>query len=350
MTGEGGEQDGWWTASTRPLAEAYDALFLDLDGVVYRGRDPVPGAVAGLEAARDAGARVVFVTNNASRTPGEVAEHLSGLGVPAEPDEVVTSAQAAAACLAARVPAGAPVLVVGGGGLVDAVRACGLHPVTHEEDGPAAVVSGFHPDLGWRLLAEGTFAVRRGVPWVATNTDRTLPTPRGLAPGNGTMVDVIRVTAGREPEVAGKPYAPLHEEAVRRSGARRPLVVGDRLDTDVEGAVRNGADSLLVLTGVSGVAELLAAPPTRRPRYVGRDLRALLEPHPAPQHRHGAWGCGGWWADVADGRLRLRGGGDRLDAVRAATAAAWTSERPVDGEDVLHVLDAGTDDGDESST
>ncbi|MGH8867229.1 MAG: HAD-IIA family hydrolase [Actinomycetes bacterium] len=339
VAGEGsGEAYTLLGGQPRRLVEVYDAAFIDLDGVVYTGEDPVPGAVEALAGVRRAGLRVVFVTNNASRTPAEVAGHLARLGIAATDGDVVTSAQAAARQMADLVPPGSAVLVVGGGGLVEAVRERGLRPVVDDGDHPAAVVSGFHPDVGWRLLAEGTFAVRRGVPWVSCNDDLTLPTPRGPAPGNGALVEVIRSATGREPVVAGKPYPPLHEEAVRRTSARRPLVVGDRLDTDVEGAVRAGVDSLLVLTGLSSAADLVEAPPHRRPRYVGRDLAAVEVAHPGAVRSDDGWTCGGWYASVSRGEVVLRGCGDALDGLRAVLAATWSAPGKVRAEDAVRRL------------
>ncbi len=235
-----------------PLATRHDVALLDLDGVLYVGPDAVPGAPEAVIAASRAGLRPAYVTNNASRTPETVAEHLRRLGLPARAEDVVTSAQAAATLAADRLPAGAEVLVVGGEGLQVAVRERGLVPVHEAGDGVAAVLQGFSPDVGWRLLAEGTYAVAAGLPWIATNMDATVPTPRGAAPGNGALVRLIAQAAGREPDaVAGKPERPLHHESVRRTGARNPVVVGDRMDTDIEGANRAGVPSLLVLTGVT---------------------------------------------------------------------------------------------------
>lgn len=310
-----------------PLVESYDTALLDLDGVVYVGPIAVPDAPAALEQARRRGMRLAFVTNNASRTPATVAEHLTELGVPAATDEVVTSAQAAARLVAARVPPGAAVLVVGGAGLTEALRERGLVPVTSTDDGPVAVVQGFAPEIGWSLLAEGAYAVSAGLPWVASNLDRTIPTPRGIAPGNGTLVDVISAATGRRPDaVAGKPELALHREAVERSGAYRALVVGDRLDTDIEGAVRADTDSLLVFTGVSGPAELLAAPAHRRPTYVAASLLGLLETQPpVAGDATDGWRCGGWRAWVEDHTLILEGEGDGYDGLRAACAATWAA-------------------------
>ncbi len=311
--------------SATPLAEAYDAALLDLDGVVYVGPDAVPGAAAALQRARAAGMRLAFVTNNASRTPETVAAHLSALGIPARPEEVVTSAQAAAHLLADRLPAGTPVLVVGGEGLLTAIRAAGLRPVSRAEDGPAAVVQGYTQDIGYAQLAEATLAVRAGALWVAANTDTTMPSARGLLPGNGALVAAVRAATGVEPDVAGKPHLPLHREAVARTRAQRPLVVGDRLDTDIEGAVAAGVPSLLVLTGVAGPADVLGAPPHARPTYLAADLDGLLHPHPEVVLDGSETRCAGWTARVAEGRLTVVGDGDPLDALRAGAVAAWNA-------------------------
>ncbi|HVF05849.1 MAG TPA: HAD-IIA family hydrolase [Frankiaceae bacterium] len=275
-------------ACAEPLCTAYDAALLDLDGVVYRGDAAVPGAAAAVERARAAGMRLAFVTNNASRTPAAVVAHLARAGVAADEAEVVTAAQAAATLLATLVPPGARVLVTGGEGLRTAVAAAAFEVVGSADDAPAAVVQGYSPDLGYADLAEAALAVRRGAVWLASNLDATIPTTRGELPGNGSLVALVAHATGRAPDaVAGKPERALHDEAVRRIAARRPLVVGDRLDTDVEGANRAGCASLLVLTGVADEAALLAAPPERRPTYVGLDLGALVVAHPADGVRDG---------------------------------------------------------------
>jgi len=326
------------------LAETYDVALLDLDGVVYVGAYAVEHATAALANARAGGMRLAFVTNNAARPPQAVADQLTGLGIPATSAEVVTSAHAAARVLADMLPRGARVLVVGGEGLVDALRERALTPVGDAAAGPAAVVQGFHPDVGWRLLAEGSYAVATGVPWVASNADRTIPTPRGTAPGNGTLVDAVRAATSREPIVAGKPEPPMHREAVLRTNARRPLVVGDRLDTDIEGARRSDVESLLVLSGVTTPEQLVHAKPMQRPTYVAEDLRALAEPAQGLTVRPGLVQCGGFSAAVEDGRVVLRrsvspDGGARLDGLRAVCGATWAAEdraeRVVDVETAL---------------
>ena len=312
-------------ASASPLHSAYDAGLLDLDGVLYRGADPVEHAADSVAAARLAGLRIAFVTNNASRHPNVVAAHLSELGIPAEPEEVVTSGQAAARTLAAAVAAGSAVLVLGTEALAETVAAAGLRPVrTIAEAGPdgvAAVVQGLASTTSMADLSEATVALRAGALWVVGNTDATFPSPRGLLPGNGAFVSLLQAVTGLDPIVAGKPDPALHGESVSRVQAARPLVVGDRLETDVLGAVRGGADSLLVLTGVTDVAALLAATPGSRPTYVSSDLRGLGQAHPEVTVDGDRATCRVASASY-DGRVvTVRGVGD--DAVRARAALTW---------------------------
>lgn len=260
------------------LVDDYDAVLLDLDGVVFVGPAAVPGAVEVIGAVRRRGHAVAYLTNNASRPVSAIAAHLRSLGIELEDADVVTSAQAAARMVAELVPPGSAVLVIGGEGLLGPVADVGLRAVATYDDEPVAVVQGFSPDVGWRQLNEAVRAVRSGLPWVASNLDLTIPTETGIGPGNGLLVDVVRQVTGVEPRVAGKPEPALVEEAVRRAGARRPILVGDRLDTDIAAANGYGCDSLLVLTGVSSRADLVDLAAGLRPTYVGADLRALLVP------------------------------------------------------------------------
>jgi HAD superfamily hydrolase (TIGR01450 family) len=300
----------------------YDALLVDLDGTVYRGPDAIDGAVESLEAARG-GATISYVTNNASRGPDEVAEHLRELGLTLESDDVVTSAQAGAAVVAEHCEPGAPVLVVGAEALAEEIRLVGLTPVRSEEDEPVAVVQGHSPETGWRILAEATLALNRGAHWVACNVDPTLPNERGFLPGNGAMVAVLRTACRREPEVAGKPAAPLLRQAIERAGAQRPLVIGDRLDTDIAGGHAVDADSLLVLTGVSTAADVLGAPPEQRPTYLGPDLQVLGGDLDAIRVLDGD--TGGWTASREDGVVVLASGADddTAGALRALCRVVW---------------------------
>lgn len=307
----------------------HDALLVDLDGTVYRGPDAIEHAVESLEAVRTR-ATVSYVTNNASRGPDEVADHLRRLGLTVDTTDVVTSAQAGAAVLAQRCAPGAKVLVVGTEALAEEVRLVGLEPVRSADDEPAAVVQGHSPDTGWPILAEAGLALNRGVVWVACNVDPTLPNERGLLPGNGSMVAALRTASSRDPEVAGKPEAPLLRQAIERVGARAPLVVGDRLDTDIAGAHSVDAESLLVLTGVSTPAGLLSAPTGQRPTYVAADLRVLGDDLSGLAVTGGD--PVGWSARREGGALVLEGtGDDPVAALRALCRAAWESDEAWDG-------------------
>lgn len=330
-------------ASERPLCEVYDVALLDLDGVVYVGHHPVPHAAEALAKARAAGQRAAFVTNNASRTPTAVAALLTQVGVPAPADDVVTSAQAAARLLADRLPAGAKVLVVGGMGLRQALYAHGLRPVSTAAQRPAAVVQGYDPRLSYGLIAEGAQAVLDGALFVGSNGDLTIPSgsarPR---PGNGSLLKVIEAATGVTPVVTGKPELPLHRESILRTGAVRPLVVGDRLDTDIEGAVNGGADSLVVFTGVTDPLTLVTAAAPHRPTYLAPDLRGLLVAHPGVRRDSGGHECGGWtarWAGAgAEERVELAGSGDPYDGLRALCSAAWRTPEPVPAAAVTAAL------------
>lgn len=302
------------------LLDRHDVLLADLDGTLYRGPHAVPGAVEAVVGAAARGVRTVYVTNNASRPPADVAAQLVELGFPASDEDVVTSAQAGAAMLADQLDAGAAVLVVGTDALAAEVTRLGLTVTPHAGDA-AAVIQGHSPDTGWRLLAEATVALRAGAVWVACNLDATLPTERGPLPGNGSMVAALRTASGREPQVAGKPAPALVDASVQRVGARRPLMIGDRLDTDIEGGRRADMPSLLVLTGVSDATELLAAPPERRPDYVAADLGALTREvtdlTPGPRAGWTVDGGAGHWTLTADG------GDDPVDALLTLCGAHW---------------------------
>jgi glycerol-1-phosphatase len=285
------------------LHQRYDVALLDLDGVVYVGPDPVEHAVASLNRAKAEGMSLAYVTNNASRTPGVVAEHLRSFGLEVTSGEVVTSAQAGARVLTDHLLPGAVVLIVGGDGVQEAVRERGFIPVRHGRGHRIdAVIQGFGPRTSWEDLAEAAHHVRSGCLWVATNRDLTVPTQRGLAPGNGAFVQMIEQVTGRAPVVAGKPEPPLMWESVQRTGATRPLVVGDRLDTDIEGAIRCGIDSLLVLTGVTSARDVVTAPPHHRPTHIAHDLRGLFEDQASDGLEPFRQACRAAWQQADDGR------------------------------------------------
>lgn len=343
---------------TGDLVDGFDVLLVDLDGTVYRGGVAIDGAVDSLLACAARGIRSVFVTNNASRHPSAIAEQLRAAGHPTDPEDVVTSAQAGAALLATLVEPGTDALVVGSTHLAEEVAAVGLRPVpttaaVHRVRAVGAVVQGFDPDLTWRDLAAAGYALATGVPWVATNTDLTIPTADGTAPGNGSMVAMVATVAGRRPVVAGKPERPLIDQAVQRTGARAPLVVGDRLDTDIQAGVRAGLPTLLVLTGVSGPAELVAAVPDERPTHLAADLTGLLRPAPvARRDDSGSWSCDGWTATVRDGRWEVGHEAtavgdraadappDRVSGLWALANAAWDKRDAGDAGDAPDPSDA----------
>ncbi|CUR59039.1 Hydrolase [metagenome] len=309
--------------SRTELSSLYDLIMLDLDGVVYIGPRAVPGAPEHLGRARDAGAHLAFVTNNAARPPEAVADHLTRLGVMADAADVVTSAQAAARLLTELVRPGAPVLLMGGPGVELALHERGFEPVTELEGHPEAVVSGYGPDLMWKQLMLGAVQIRDGLPWVASNADMTIPTDYGIGPGHGVVVKMLRDFSGKTPAIAGKPERPLLDETVSRVGGEHPLMVGDRLDTDILGAHNADVDSLLVLTGVTGLGELVAAKPEERPTYLASDLAGLLQVHPDVEQSGDTWAVGGWQGTVQDGALVITGQGSIDDWWRCVASVAW---------------------------
>ncbi len=331
------------TEDPTPL-EGIDAVFADLDGVVYAGHGAIPHAVESLNRTKTSHA-VGYITNNASRSDASVARHLAELGLDVAPDDVVTSPQAAMRLLEERVEPGALVFVVGGEGIVAELEKRGFRVTRSADDAPAAVVQGFAPEVGWRELAEASFALNAhggpdaaepGIPWIATNMDWTIPVARGIAPGNGTLVSAVHTAVGRLPIVAGKPETPIFDEAKRRFGAERPLVVGDRLDTDILGANRAGMASALVLTGIDHAKQVLAADAKSRPDFILGDLRGLHEPYPAVESgRGGVVRVGAARVRVEGNRVEIVADGDGgLDLLRAACAAIWSSGTAIHALDV----------------
>jgi HAD superfamily hydrolase (TIGR01450 family) len=317
--------------------DGVDVVLADLDGVVYAGPGAIPHAVDSLNRAQREGRRLGFITNNASRTDASVAAHLTDLGLSVRPDEVVTSPQAAMRLLRTRVAPPATILVVGGEGLVTEVEKAGYTVTRSAEDAPAAVVQGFAPEVGWTQLAEAAYALQTpeedgGIPWIATNTDWTIPQARGIAPGNGTLVSAVHTAVGRLATVAGKPETPIFSEAVARFGAAAPLFIGDRLDTDIQGAMAAGIRSALVLTGIDRPKHVLAAPPNARPDVIVGDLRELFEPYPHTVVRGNRTFVGRAAVEIDGADVRIVEEGDRpVDLLRAAAAAIWSSGRAIFG-------------------
>lgn len=254
------------------LAERYDCLLFDLDGVLYRGDRAIEAAPPTMAELRRRGARIVFLTNNSSRTPEQVADKLRSHGIEADPGEVVTSALATAELLAER--GGGRAFVIGMDGVREALAGAGIHVLDGEPEAADLVVVGFDGAATYERLKTASLLVQRGARLVATNADASFPAADGLWPGAGALLAVVTTTTGAEPEIVGKPFAPLFESGLRRGGGGRPLVVGDRLDTDIEGAGRLGWDTMLVLTGVASRATAEAGPV--RPTLIAEDVSALL--------------------------------------------------------------------------
>ena len=327
-------------ASRTPL-DGVALVLADLDGVIYKGAGAIPYAVESINAIDDP-IRVAYLTNNASRTDATVAAHLGELGLRATPEDVVTSPQAAVTLLKGLVPEGSTILVVGGDGLVDELGKAGFTVTRSALDNPAAVIQGFAPDVAWTHLAEAAFALNGegttgDLPWVATNTDWTIPQARGTAPGNGTLVSAVHTAIGRLPIVAGKPEVAIFREAMTRFGTESAVMIGDRLDTDILGANRAGIPSILVLTGIDQAKQVLGAVPQERPTFIIEDLRQLHEPYPETVVTEAP---GVTRTTVGGATVRREGAvltvesGSGIDLLRAGAAAIWNSGAAIYALDV----------------
>lgn len=327
------------------LSDAFDTILFDLDGVIYMGADPIPYAVENLNTAQRAGAKLGFLTNNASRTTETVADHLSDLGIErVSASDVVSSPEAAVPMLAERVPAGAEVLVVGGAGLTWEVEKAGFRITKIATPQTAGVIQGFAPDLTWTDLAEASYAIEAGAVWIGTNADWTIPREKGIAPGNGTLIAAVHTATGTFPDVAGKPERPIYDVARARFSATRPLMVGDRLDTDILGANRAEMASLLVLTGVDTPTSVLRAVPDQRPSYIGRDMRALNTYYEPAVVDGASARCGGALVRLDRAVLTVTEGDPRsVEALRAACALVWNAEVPATSLRLPDGLGAGPD-------
>lgn len=318
--------------SRKPLVETADVLLIDLDGVCYAGTRDIPNAASGLAAAREAGIKFQFVTNNASRTPQQVAEKLKGHQIAAAAEEVMTAAMDAVEILTQKIEPASKVLVVGTQALRDTVAQAGFEVVSKASEQPAAVIQGYGAEVGWAELSEAAYAINAGALFMATNLDATLPTEKGFALGNGSLVAAVEHATGQKPFAGGKPFAGIYRKAAAHAGASKPLVVGDRLDTDIAGAVAADMLSFHVLTGVSDAKAVALAYPDRRPSYLGLDLTDLTRVHPGPVHQPtGAWTSGESAAFMVaeDGRVMREdepvdnGAVLSLEDYRALVAAVW---------------------------
>ena len=339
--------DRYCGAMPDALAAAYDVLLLDLDGVVYIGGTPIPGAPEALQRASEQGAQLAYVTNNASRTPAAVAAMLTGMGAPAtadrrrhvRPGRRPPAGREAAAEVEgprARRPGAAP---RGPGARPDP----GLHRGRQARRRSSRATA---PASATAAFAEGGLAVRAGALFVGTNADSTIPSARGTAPGNGSLLQVIEHATGVEPHIAGKPEPPLHRESVIRTGAKHPLVIGDRLDTDIEAAYNADADSLLVLTGRRQPPQRRAGPAAPPPDLHRRDprrpARSPIRPSPAPTTAPPAQAGPRPRPRPGTAPLTLTGDGPAIDGLRALAAAAWAvhdRHGALDADQVAAALD-----------
>lgn len=342
--------------TTQPLSQTYRLALLDLDGVVYRGKNPIGHAADSIRAAEQTGMTVEYTTNNSSRFQHVVAEQLRGFGLDVEPWQVITSAVVAARMVARHVEPGSSVLVLGAEHLRDEVSKAGLRIAEAAQDNPQAVIQGWYPDLAWHELAEASYAVERGAAYFVTNRDLTIPRELGIAPGCGSLIQAVINATGVQPVAsAGKPESAMYDEArllAARDGEepvakQACLAIGDRLDTDIEAGNRGGYDSLAVLTGVTNPHELMTAPAHLRPTFIVPDLRGLNEAQCAPiRGDDGSWICtdAGNAADDAAGNaakawihanvLHVSDSGN-INALRAACCLAW--EYADSGEDIASI-------------
>ncbi|WP_018295434.1 HAD hydrolase-like protein [Corynebacterium lubricantis] len=306
------------------LSQQYDSLLLDLDGTVWAGGAAIDWAV---DSIKQAGLPSVYVTNNASRGPQEVADKLNGIGLDVAATDVLTSAQAAITLAESVLEPGDPVYVVGAPSFKDLVTSAGYRVVDSADENPKVVLHGHFTETGWHQLSEAALAIRGGATYLATNLDTTLPMERGLHVGNGSMVAAVTSATGVTPASAGKPGPTMFHQAASGLQSQRPLVVGDRLNTDIAGGVAAKMDVLHVLTGVSGPLELIEAPAEQRPTYIGEDLRALSEFGanlvPGPQ--------GGFTARVDGNDILLLAGDEgatSVQALRTVLNVAWAMNEP----------------------
>lgn len=324
----------------RPLSEAYRLALLDLDGVVYRGKNAVPYASESIKEAENRGMTIEYTTNNSSRMQETVAQQLRGFGLDVKAYQVITSSVVAARMVAREVPKGASVLVLGAEHLQEEVSKQGLKVVSNAAEKPVAAIQGWYPQMTWELMAQMAYAVEDGAKYFVTNRDLTIPREQGIAPGCGSMIQAVINATGVEPIAsAGKPQSAMYDEARMLAASNDEdlvpkeacLAIGDRLDTDIEAGTRGGYDTLAVLTGVTNPRELMRAPQHLRPHYIVQDLRGLNELQPqAHETADGSWACGQAYARIADNRLEVSDPSS-IDALRAACALMW------------HAADTGSD-------
>lgn len=314
--------------------DKFQTLFLDLDGVIYEGANPIVDSVESINSLAAKEISIGYVTNNSSRKPETIAEQLRGFGIELEPKNVISSAQAGVELLESLIPSNSKVLVVGGEGLRSRVQEAGFELVSSSDDQPAAVIQGFSPEVGWKDLAEASYSIQAGAKWVATNQDWTIPREKGIAPGNGTLVSAVHTAVGQLPLVAGKPERAIFETAMREFQTESAIYVGDRLDTDVAGANGAGLGSGLVMTGVTSRKELLAAKKEARPTYILGTLKDLLSDYRAPVKTKRGYKLGDSEVELLGDKVVVSfGDPNSLDSLKAACLTIWESGTPI------HLLD-----------
>ena len=321
------------------VLDKFETLLLDLDGVIYEGKNSIVDAVESIAFLKAKGVQVGYITNNASRTSDAITEQLESFGLELDADDVITSAQAGAQLLTDLVPQGSKVLVVGGEGLRSNVSLAGFQVVESSKDSPAAVIQGFDPSVGWQQLAEASYAIQQGAKWVATNQDWTIPREEGLAPGNGTLVSAVHTAVGQLPVVAGKPEKAIFETALSHFGTSSAIYIGDRLDTDVLGANKAGIGSALVMTGVTTRKELLAARADSRPSYILGTLKDLLSSYQVPIKTKRGYKLGSVEVELLGQKVVVSFGDPRtLEALKCACLTIWDSGQPIHTLDVEQAL------------
>ena len=263
------------------VCEAFRAYIFDLDGVIYRGEEPQSGAAEIIQTLRSRGEQVYFLTNNSTQSRSQYAEKLTRLGVPARPEDVMTSAYATALYIREHKPGNCRAYVVGESGLKQELRSEGIEVVEEPNGKPIDfVVAGLDREFNYAKLFNAQQAILKGAIFVATNRDPTFPLEEGLlCPGGGTMVAAIQTATGVDPQVIGKPDTYSVKKVMDMAGAtpEETVVIGDRLDTDVWGGKRAGARTVLVLTGVTTEAEARNAPEEMKPDWIIRSLAELIQ-------------------------------------------------------------------------
>ncbi|MDZ4158709.1 MAG: HAD-IIA family hydrolase [Anaerolineaceae bacterium] len=256
------------------LSPPIRALILDMDGVLWRGSEPIGDLPAIFESLRSRELKVVFATNNSTKSVAQVQKRLKGFGVEIEPWQVITSAMAAAHLLHCIFPQGGAVYIIGMDGLVHHLEEHGFY---HAEENVIAVVAGLDIHFSYEKLRRANNHLRAGARFIATNPDPTFPRPGGLDPGAGSIIAAIQAASQTEPLIAGKPFTTMMEMALERLNLspEQTLVVGDRLDTDISGGKRAGCRTALVLSGAVAPQELEQW--QNPPDLIAPNLTALLE-------------------------------------------------------------------------